>query len=60
MAEEIWKDIRNYKGRYQVSNHGRVKSLDRVYTYIKHYSDKDVIATHHFKGRILSTGHSSG
>lgn len=26
---EIWKDIKGYKGWYQVSNIGRVKSLDR-------------------------------
>lgn len=28
--QEIWKDIPNYEGLYQVSNLGRVKSLDRV------------------------------
>jgi hypothetical protein len=27
--EEIWKDIAGYEGRYQVSNHGRIKSLER-------------------------------
>jgi len=26
---EIWKDIEGYKGYYQVSDHGRVKSLER-------------------------------
>ena len=26
---EIWVDIRNYEGRYQISNKGRVKSLER-------------------------------
>lgn len=26
---EIWKDIKGYEGQYQVSNLGRVKSLDR-------------------------------
>lgn len=29
MDEEIWKDIRGYEGSYQVSNLGRVRSLDR-------------------------------
>lgn len=29
MQEEIWKDIPNYEGLYQVSNLGRVKSLSR-------------------------------
>lgn len=28
--EEIWKDIKNYEGLYQISNLGRVKSLKRV------------------------------
>lgn len=28
--EEIWKDIKNYEGLYQISNLGRVRSLDRV------------------------------
>jgi len=27
--EEIWKDIIGYEGKYQISNLGRVKSLDR-------------------------------
>lgn len=28
--EEIWRDIEGYEGLYQVSNLGRVKSLDRI------------------------------
>ena len=32
MMEEIWKDIEGYEGIYQVSNLGRVRSLDRYYT----------------------------
>jgi len=28
--EEIWKDIKGYEGRYQVSNLGRVKALRRT------------------------------
>ena len=27
---EVWKDIKNYEGNYQVSNLGRVKSLARL------------------------------
>ena len=27
---EVWKDITNYEGLYQVSNYGRIKSLNRV------------------------------
>lgn len=32
MKQEIWKDIPNYEGYYQVSNLGRVRSLDRYIT----------------------------
>lgn len=28
--EEIWKDVKGYEGLYQVSNLGRVKSVDRI------------------------------
>lgn len=31
--EEIWKDIMGYEGIYQVSNLGRVKSLERIVVY---------------------------
>ena len=30
MMEEEWKDIKGYEGYYQVSNLGRVRSLDRI------------------------------
>jgi hypothetical protein len=30
MMEEIWKDIKGFEGRYQVSNMGRVRSLDML------------------------------
>ena len=29
---EEWRDIKGYEGLYQVSNEGRVKSLDRIVT----------------------------
>ena len=32
MIQEIWKDIENYKGLYQVSSQGRVKSLNYKHT----------------------------
>lgn len=32
MDNEIWKDIVGYEGKYQVSNMGRVKSLNYKYT----------------------------
>lgn len=30
MSEEIWKDIKDYEGYYQISNKGNVKSLART------------------------------
>lgn len=38
--EEIWKDIRGYEGLYQVSNLGRVKSLERMTSQNKHLKEK--------------------
>lgn len=32
MAQEVWRDVVGYEGLYQVSNLGRVRSLDRVVT----------------------------
>lgn len=43
MREEEWRDVRGYAGRYQVSNMGRVRSLERSekvealgYTRVRH------------------------
>lgn len=46
---EIWKDIKNYEGLYQVSNLGNVRSLDRIRKQFNHNG----IATIKYKGRIL-------
>ena len=44
--KEIWKPIKDYEGYYEVSNFGRVRSLDR---YVQHYSK------HRFyQGKILA------
>ena len=54
--EEIWKDIPGYEGRYQASNLGRIRSLDRVTV------DKNGIRKR-YRGRVLhsykkdSSGH---
>ena len=45
--KEIWKDIKGYEGYYQVSNYGRVKSLDR---YVNHNTRKSIFLR---KGKIL-------
>ena len=43
--EEIWKDIKQYEGKYQVRNLGRVKSLNYHRTgkegFIKMYDNKN-------------------
>lgn len=33
MEKEIWRDIAGYEGYYQVSNFGRVRSLDKLQNY---------------------------
>lgn len=48
---EIWKDIHGFEGIYQVSNQGRVKSLDRIVIYRKPAGNG--IKSARFKGRIL-------
>lgn len=50
MIEEIWRDISGYEGLYQVSNLGRVRSLD----FEKHYNPINRKSyTKILKGRVL-------
>lgn len=49
MEKEIWKTIKNYEGLYEVSNLGRVKSLERI------DSNK-----HPIKERLLKCGKVDG
>ena len=44
---EIWRDIKDYEGFYQVSNLGRIKSLDRV---VINVNGKKSL----YKGKVLS------
>ena len=37
MEEEIWKPIDGFEGVYEISNLGRVKSLERTITYINRW-----------------------
>ena len=53
MMEEIWKDIKGFEGRYQVSNMGRVRSLDRIELHKRG-------RTHHAKGMILKDSLNKG
>lgn len=47
---EIWKDIPGYEGLYQVSNHGQVRSVDRI--YIRRFKS-GLRAPQRLRGRIL-------
>lgn len=49
---EEWKEIEGYNGEYEVSNLGRVRSLDMIVFGGKAYYEK--------KGRVLSPGLASG
>ena len=46
---EVWKDIKGFEGLYQVSNMGRVRSLDRDIVT----SSKGMVSIRHYKGKIL-------
>lgn len=46
--EEIWKDIKGYEGYYQVSNLGRIRSLDRYIATVGNPSGQRLI-----RGKIL-------
>ena len=48
MNKEIWKDIEGYESLYQVSNFGRIKSLERTIQHKTCYG-----GLYHVKGRIL-------
>ena len=51
MMEEIWKDIEGYEGLYQVSNLGRVRSLDR---YVTRPHPKTGVPMQYFqRGRVI-------
>ena len=49
MSTEVWKDIPGFKDSYQVSNMGRVRSVDRVVTY-----KNGRVGKH--RGRVLKPG----
>lgn len=51
---EIWKDIPGYEGKYQVSNCGRVRSVNYVVGGKNHYTGG--IFYREIQGRILKPG----
>lgn len=53
MLKEIWKSIENFEGLYQVSNLGRVKSVDRVVHVLDPKSNREY--DRHFPECIKAT-----
>jgi hypothetical protein len=51
--DEIWKDISGYEGLYQISNKGRVKSLDRIMQKPKLYTVRGKILKQGYTGHYL-------
>ena len=62
---EIWRDIQGYEGLYQVSNYGRVKSLERNFTNgingctIKHI-DEHILIPQNEKGYLRVNLYKNG
>ena len=56
--EEIWKDIPNYEGLYQISNLGRIKSLEKIF-YRKPNKNTNLKFTK-YKEKILSSFQKKG
>ena len=58
MEKEIWKNIKGYEGLYQISNYGKVKSLERyyfsgMYNAIKKYQNENIRKTEKSKNGYL-------
>ena len=52
--KEIWKDIKSYEGLYQISNTGKIKSLER---YKDNHSKKQLVKEKIRKQIISKTGY---
>ena len=58
MENEVWKDIEGYEGIYQVSSHGRVRSLDRTIT--KPHPRNGAPSAYFHRGRIIKQHEQKG
>lgn len=54
MENEIWRDVPNYEGLYQVSDQGNFKSMDRV---VKRGNHKMLVKSQVIKPQMHSTGY---
>lgn len=56
MTEETWKPVPGYEGFYEVSDQGRVRSLDRC---VANKGRWGAVVPHHRLGRLLKPGRAS-
>ena len=56
MMEEIWKDVKGFEGRYQVSNLGRVRSLPT--SYYRDYPHKKNVLVCYWPEKIQTIEHT--
>lgn len=49
---EVWKDIKGYEGYYQISTHGRVKSVRYNRILKQNYINDDLSVTFSVKGKM--------
>lgn len=55
MSAETWKSVVGFEGIYEVSDHGRVRSIDRIEVYdrVDQYSGRTISVRRRHIGRIL-------
>lgn len=56
VSQEEWRAVVGFEGAYEVSNIGRVRSLDRVRTYKAPRNGKMVTITRVHRGKLLQPG----
>lgn len=59
IKEEIWKPIKGYEGLYEVSNMGRVRSLDKVCRHDYKYQKNVIVPVDgkYLKAHVLKSGY---
>ena len=43
MKDEVWKDVKGYECLYQISNYGKLKSLERKYKKVDRRTNKEYL-----------------
>ena len=54
--EEEWRPVKGYEGLYEVSNLGRVRSIERYVSYVSSKCGKPFTAKYHVKEHIVKQG----